>query len=191
MLYKLYTKHFYIILFFISLWPNHNVLADSGGIDIRGFTLESDTKKEHQANMFVEFRLSDDMKNALTHGVQLKASIYFTLGKHRSWWWNAKNNLPSISYNLKYHALTKHYVLTRLDEKQHWTFSTLGAALQQMGRVINHPLPTLKNISPDDNHYLFIQARVAAQTLKLPLKIQSYFNKKYKLESEGILWSLP
>ena len=187
-----------IIASLFLLWPVLSAADDLGSVDIRSFTLDEKkvikgTKENtvQQASMFVDYRPSKAMRKALTHGVPLIANITFTLGQHHSWWWNTSDKLFELRFQLKYHALSKHYVVTRLDTENHWSFSTLGGALQQMGKVTQHPLPQLKNIEVDENYYLFVQATLSAKSINLPLKLQSYFNNKYQLESEGILWSFP
>ncbi len=187
-----------IIASLFLLWPVLSAADDIGSIDIRSFTLDEKKvikkAKENtvqQVSMFVDYRLSKAMRKALSHGVPLIANITFTLGQHHSWWWNTSDELLELRFQLKYLALSKHYVVTRLDTENHWSFSTLGGALQQMGKITQHPLPQLKNIEVDENYYLFVQATLSAKSIDLPLKLQSYFNNKYQLESEGVLWSFP
>ncbi len=188
-----------IITSLFLLWPVLRAADDVGSIDIRSFTLRAvkDVREEaegntiQQASMFVDYRPSKAMRKALTHGIPLIAKVNFTLGQHHSWWWNTSNKILDIDFQLKYHALSKHYVVTRLDAEKHWSFSTLGGALQQMGKITAQLLPQLQDIKVDENYYLFVQATLAAKSINLPLKLQSYFNNKYQLESEGVLWSFP
>lgn len=185
-----------MVIFVVSLfffWPLLSIATDNneGSIDIRNFMLKTDENDQQHASMFVDYRLSSTMRDALTHGIPLIASVEFTLGKYRSWWWDQTEKLLAIRFQLKYHSLSKHYVVTRLDTKQHWNFSTLGGALQQMGKITQQPLPQLDTIDVDEYYYLFVQAIVSAEQLNLPLKFQTYFSKKYQLESEGVLWSFP
>ncbi|HHL18833.1 MAG TPA: DUF4390 domain-containing protein [Thiothrix sp.] len=172
-----------IITSLFLLCPILSAADDMGSIDIRSFTLRTvkNTGKEEaegnairKASMFVEYRLSKAMRKALTRGIPLIAKVNFTLGQHHSWWWNTSNELLDIRFQLKYHALSKHYIVTRLDTEKHWSFSTLGGALQQMGKITEQPLPQLKNIKVDENYYLFVQATLAAKSIDLPLKLQSY-----------------
>jgi hypothetical protein len=152
---------------------------------------EAEGNMIQKASMFIDYRPSKAMRKALTHGIPLLAKVNFTLGQHHSWWWNTSNELLSIHFQLKYHALSKHYVVTRLDTEKHWSFSTLGGALQQMGKITEQPLSQLQDIKVDENYYLFVQAILSAKSINLPLKLQAYFNNKYQLESEGVLWSFP
>lgn len=172
------------------LWPTLSTAneTDVGSIDIRNFTLKTNENNIQQASMFIDYRLPDTMREALTHGVPFTAKVDFILEKHRSWWWNSSEKLLDIQFQLKYHSLSKHYVLIRLDTEQHWNFSTLGGALQQMGKIPQQPLPQLVNIGKNEHYSLFVQAILAADALNLPLKFQSYFSKKYQLEGE-VLWS--
>lgn len=139
----------------------------------------------------IDFHLTPYLKQALLNGVVLKAGIYIGLGERRSWWWNKTDSLSSISYQLKYHALSRHYLLTRSDTNENWNYRSLSTALRTMGHVVNHKLPGLSRNTLDGNHYLFMGVRLTPSTLRLPLKIQSLFSDKYSLSSEVVSWPLP
>ncbi|MEE9302300.1 MAG: DUF4390 domain-containing protein [Thiotrichaceae bacterium] len=175
----------------LLLLPMQNVMAD-GEVDIQSINVSATKSYHYKVDGSVSFKLSETLQKALAHGVKLNASIDFTLGQHRVWWWNSSRLISRISYQLKYHALTKHYVLKRKNSDQHWSFSTLPAALKQMGKIEKHPLPALTSVIDEGSYYLYVRAKVGVASQSLPLKIQSYFkSNKYHTKSEGVLWALP
>ena len=164
----------------------------SGDIDIQSINISLVSEQQYKANATIDFHLSKTLVKALTHGVPLKTHIDFNLGKHRSWWWNSKNRVSRITYILKYHSLSKHYVLERINSDRRWNFSSLPLALKQMGIIQNHMLPKLPASIKKGNHYLYVTAKVTSESRSLPFKIQSYLtNSKYQIKSEGVLWALP
>ena len=179
-------------LFMVLLTLNTSRAEASGDIDIQSININLVGEQQYKANATIDFHLSETLVKALTHGVPLKTHIDFNLGRHRSWWWNSTVRVSRITYKLKYHSLSKHYILEKTNSDQHWNFSSLPLALKQMGIIQNHLLPKLPANIKDGNHYLYMTARVTSESRSLPFKIQSYLtNSKYQIESEGVLWALP
>lgn len=139
----------------------------------------------------IDFHLTPYLEEALRNGVVLQTGIHFGLGERRRWWWNKTDSISSINYQLKYHALSRHYLLTRSDTNENWNYRSLPTALRSMGHIVNHKLPGLSLNTLDGNHYLFMGVRLAPSTLRLPLKIQSLFNDEYSMSSEVVSWPLP
>lgn len=161
-------------------------------VDIKNINVTLIGGNSYKVNGDIIFELTDTLREALIHGVTLKSDIDFNLGEHRSWWWNSSKTISTLGYELKYHALSKHYILDRVNTKQHWTFSNLPIALKQMGRLREHRLPVLPAKINDGNHYIYITATIGAEIRGLPFKIQNYLRgSKYQIKSEGVLWALP
>lgn len=139
----------------------------------------------------VEFELTDYLKNALLNGVTVKAHIQFRLGQHRSWWFNKDKQLLTASYEIKYHALSRRYLLTRKDTNEHWNFASLPGVIRKLGELRKYTLPPLPEVKKGEEYYLLAIADLAPATLRLPLRIQSYFSDEYSITSEGVFWPLP
>ena len=159
-------------------------------VDFKDFKLIGAPPK-YQVLAGVEFELSDYLHKALLNGVSLEARIQFRLGQHRDWWFNKDDSLKTIHYQLKYHALSRHYLLTRNDTNEHWNFSNLPSALRKLGELRKYKLPKIDAPLKSGEYYIFAIADIAPATLRLPLRIQSFFSDKYRLTSEGVLWPLP
>ena len=139
----------------------------------------------------VDFELSDYAKRALFNGVRLDARIQFRLHKAEKWWFDKNIPLLTIHYQLKYHALSQHYLLTRNDTNENWNYSTLPSALRKLAELRRYQLPAI-SIPPEEKGYdLYAIADMAPATLRLPLRIQSFFSDKYRLTSKGLSWPLP
>ncbi|RVU83467.1 DUF4390 domain-containing protein [Leucothrix sargassi] len=139
----------------------------------------------------VDFKLTPYLEKALLNGVELKLNTYIGMGRHRDWWWNDAENISTISYQLKYHALSRHFLLTRNDTSENWNYRSLSAALRKMGSVVNYKLPRLSSRIKSGDYYLFMNIRLSPATLRLPLRIQSLFSNKYSMASEVVSWPLP
>ncbi len=179
------------LLLLLSLF-SVQVLAQSGKVDIKAFKATALDNNQYVVNATISFQLSETQQQALLHGVKLNVNIDMALGEHRVWWWNSLKLVSRISYELKYHALSKHYIVKQLNMDKHWSFTSLPSALKYIGKVEDYRLPAFHENIQDGQHYLYLAAKIDVETRSLPLKIQSYFkNSKYYAESEGVLWALP
>jgi len=145
----------------------------------------------YQVMTRVEFQLTNYLKNALLNGVTLKAHIQIRLGQHRSWWFNKDKQLLTATYQLKYHALSRRYLLTRIDTNEHWNFASLPALLRKLGELRKYQLPKLEKVKKGEGYYLLAIADLVPASLRLPLRIQSFFSDEYGITSEGVFWPLP
>ena len=164
------------------------VYAD--GVAFTDFKVIGSTPK-YKVLTGVEFNLTNYLTNALNNGVALKARVQFRLIVDRGWWFNKEVTLHTINYQLKYHALSQHYLLTRNDTNEHWNFSSLSTALRELGELRQYSLPNVQISTDDKNYSILAVADMAPETLRLPLRIQSLFSDKYSIASEGVLWPLP
>lgn len=180
------------VLVFLLLMP-FTAKAQEDGIYFTRYALHSvdAANNVYLVSAQLEYQLSEYLESALLKGVPLKVSIVAGLGMQRSWWWNQADSLSTISYQLKYHALSQHFLLTRPDTNENWNFRSLPAALRKMGSIVNYKLPQLPEVIKEGGYYIYMGARLSPATLRLPLRIQSLFSDEYSLSSEVISWPLP
>jgi hypothetical protein len=178
-----------VMVFFMTL--SQSIFAAQ--VDFKSFKLTG-KPPQYKVVTSVSFELTDHMRDALLKGIALKARIQFRLGEHRNWWFNGDDALKTIHFMLKYHALSQHYLLSRLDTDEHWNFTSLSGALRKLGETRSYKLPKITESAEtlkEDNYYIFGIADIVPESLRLPLKIQSLFSDEYSLTSEGVLWPLP
>jgi len=99
--------------------------------------------------------------------------------------------LLTLKTELKYHALSQHYQLVRLDTNENWNFPTLTSALDKMGTLTDYPLPPLPANAYKNDASIFVTASLRPESMELPLKVQTLFSDRYALTSEGVAWPIP
>lgn len=143
------------------------------------------------ANLKLDYNLGNYLREGLLNGMTLESEIHFDLEWHSDWWWNTRKSLAVVKSELKYHALSQHYQLLRLDTNENWNFPTLASALERMGTLKDYMLPDLPEDVHHNNASIVVYSRLAPKALQLPLKIQKLFAERDSLESEGVVWSIP
>ena len=164
-------------------------------IVVRDFALyEGESSDSLVADIRFEYQLTSYLRESLLNGITLQNEIRFDLNWHSDWWWNKTENLDKIAAELKYDALSRQYQLVNKKSGKNWNFSNLAAALEHMGAVRKHPLPTLPNNAFEGNASIFIEATltpVVAKSLDIPSKLSSLFSSEdHQLVSQGVLWPL-
>jgi len=139
----------------------------------------------------LDYQLTPYLEQALLNGIVLNSTTRVVHVKPSSWWWSQAESLSTLNHQLKYHALSRHFLLTRNNTNDNWNFRSLTAALRKMGSVVNHRLPALPKTIHDGGHSIYLSSTLSPATLRLPLRIQSIFSSQYSMSSEVIKWPLP
>lgn len=182
-----------LLLVLLVSFSSAALSADKPGIYFNRHSMHmvDENKSVYLISAQVDFNLSPYLEQALLNGVVLKVDTLIGLGKRRRWWSNDQGNLSTISYQIKYHALSRHFLLTRNDTNENWNFRSLSATLRKMGSIVNYKLPALPAVVKTGNYYLYMNVRLSPATLRLPLRIQSLFSSQYSMASEVVSWPLP
>ena len=182
--------HLFLLTLFLTV---NSVSAGEGVINIDLFKVQPVITKTNtykvQANL--SYKLSDHLSKALLNGVTLKSNLQFYYEQPNNWFWNKQKSLTSLNFQLKYHALSRHYLLSRNDTNEHWNFGNLPAVLRKMGEIRNYELPRLPTKEEGDESYISVIAHLESSALNLPLRIQSFLSDEYSLVSQEARWPLP
>ena len=192
-----WLRHSVLLLFvlFVLVSP---VKAGNGGVYIEVFKLQPVAKKKDnyqirsykvQAN--IKYQLTDYLHQALLSGITLTANLELYYHQPDNWFWDKKKLLADVSFQLKYHPLSRHYLLSRNDTNEHWNFGNLPATLRKMGEIRNYKLPRLDERSEEDKNYIIAIASFEPVEINLPLRLQSLLSQEYSLVSAETRWSLP
>lgn len=186
---RIYSVPLGIFLFAIFIAFSTPATA-AGQVDFKDFKVLG-TPPQYQVLTRVEFELTPYLRNALLNGVALTARVQFRLGQHRSWWFNKDKPLMTVRYELKYHALSQRYLLTRIDTNEHWGFTSLAGTLRKLSELRKYNLPKLTNVKKGGGYYILAIADMMPASLRLPLRLQALFSDKFSITSEGVFWPLP
>lgn len=188
----------FLFAFFLATCLVNAVNAANGGVYITLLKLQPVVKKmdsyqiqTYKAQVNIKYQLTEYLQQALLNGVTLKANLEFYYHQPNNWFWDKKESLADLNFQLRYHALSRHYLLLRNDTNEYWNFGNLPATLRKMGEIRNYHLPSLEPRTADDANYITAIASFEPSTLDLPLRFQSLMSDEYSLVSQEAKWPLP
>lgn len=142
------------------------------------------------ASARVEYRLSPQAIEALENGVPLTIEMQFEISKYRRLWLNASVATLIQSYQLSYQPLSQAWLVRNLNSGEQRSFSTLFAALGDMGRVSDLPLIDAALLEPGEVHHGWLRVVLDQETLPGPLRLLAFWRDGLRLESEWYRWTL-
>jgi hypothetical protein len=138
----------------------------------------------------LDLDLSDEAKRALDNGVPLTIELEITVTRPR-WWWFDKDVASLIQrYRLRFHALSRRYVLTSLNSGESRSYNSRSAMLAQLGQVSSLPLIDRGLLEPGDTYVVGLRARLDLDALPRPLRAGAYVSPQWRLVSEWFTWRL-
>ena len=116
-----------VLLVFIVLWCTA-VWAKEGIYFQRNDIHKIDAANNvYLVSAQIDYQLSAYLEQALLNGIVLNSSTRMLLVKPSSWWWNTAESLGTLDYQLKYHALSQQFLLTRPTHPMKSTLNTILA----------------------------------------------------------------
>jgi len=135
-----------------------------------------------------ELRL--DARNALVNGIALVFQIEVQVKTLQAWRWDKIISSTVKTHLLKYHALSKQYVLENLETGDTDTFPDLESVLLHQGRVAAMYIVEADYLDKQENFIVQLRSRLLTSKLPLPLRMKSYFSPKWRLDSGWHEWPL-
>lgn len=142
------------------------------------------------ASARIEYRLSPQAIEALENGVPLTIEMQFEISRLRRFWLNASVASLRQSYQLSYQPLSQAWLVRNLNSGEQRSFTTLFAALSDMGRVADLPLIDAALLEPGEVYYGWLRVVLDQETLPGPLRLLAFWRDGLRLESEWYRWTL-
>ncbi len=139
----------------------------------------------------VDYELSKAAKEALRNGVQLIFRLEVELLQLRKWWLDRVIADLTQRYRLKYHALSRQYVIENLNTGVQETFPDLSSALRHQGEVINLPIIDSALFERRKRYACRIRANLALDELPLPLRVTAYLSPQWQIGTDWYTVNLP
>ncbi len=170
------------------------MLIASNSYAIEDFKVESATVSKigngYVLDALIKYPLTPRVVEALDNGVpitfiqqiRLIRSIPL-LGKY--WQWEKTRWQTTLNYQLRYHALSKLYVLLSLDTRHQRTFPSLQAALDALGRIEAFSLPP-KHLSDTLVTQLQLRSGLDLHALPTPMRPGALISNKWQLTSPWV-----
>jgi len=126
----------------------------------------------------------------LVNGIPLMFQIEVQVKSLGKWPLDKVVSTITKTYQLKYHALSKQYVLESLDTGESDTFPDLESVLLYQGRVNALYVVETNFLDAQKKYVVLLRSQLLSNKLPLPLRMKSYFSPKWRLDSGWYEWPL-
>jgi len=141
-------------------------------------------------NATIDYQLSSQAIEAVDNGVPLTFDLEIEISRSRRWWFDPEIAQLKQSFELRYNALSRRYVVLNVNSGEQKSYSTLYAALADMGRLVDVPVVDTALIESGVSHYVRLRAVLDQQRLPGALQMLAFWSDGYRLESEWYSWTL-
>ena len=162
---------------------------DPGRFEVRSAEATLDNGV-YYLNAWLELRLPPEAREALHSGVPLTIRLDVELVHDRRWWVDANVAELAWRYELDYHALTERYVVTNLNTRDRRSFSTLFAALNELGRIERLALIDAVLLQPNRRYDVRLRVVLDMERLPGPLSLLAFWRRDFSIASEWYQWRL-
>ena len=134
--------------------------------------------------------LSGAVIEALESGVPITIALQIEVVSPRAWWWDETVYSLSQRYRLKFHALTRQYVLTNLNSGVQTTHPTRAAAVIALSSISDLPILDRTALRVGVAYQGRLRVRLSVETLPSPLRVWAYLSSDWDLVSDWYQWPL-
>ncbi len=141
-------------------------------------------------NAKIELNLSTESLEALENGVPLTIGLEIEIRQQRKLLWPKRVARVNTHHQLKFHALSKQYLLKNLNTGVTTSFRLLVDALEALGSWQDFPLID-GTLLQAEKHYLGrLRLRLDIGALPAPLRLVAYLSPAWRMKSDWYQWPL-
>lgn len=144
----------------------------------------------YQLNARVQTPLTEPAVEALHRGVALTLTFDIEVNRKRRLWLDETVATLEQQYQVRYHALTDHYLLVNLNTGVQSSFPHLQATLDVVGLVVDLPVLDRQFLEPRGEYQARMRVRLDLESLPPPLRLIAYFTPSWWMTSEWHLWKV-
>ena len=138
----------------------------------------------------ISYELNSEVREALVNGISLQFQIEVQIVSLQKWLWDKTILTKVKTHSLKYHVLSKQYVLENLETGESDSFPDLESVLLQQGRVSALYIAEADYLKKKQSYVVQMRSQLLTNKLPLPLRMKSYFSPKWRLDSGWYEWQL-
>ena len=149
------------------------------------------TKKYEQSihvSCEVSYYLHDKVKEALHNGIMMSFITDLELIENTPNWFNQVQARYQKIYSIKYHALSKQFVVSMNGEDR--SYPDLFSVFYQQTRLCDFRIGPISATQFSESVYLRAKVRLLTEALPLPLRIKSYLSKDWRPSSGWTVWPM-
>jgi hypothetical protein len=184
---KHYLLLWFSLLFYTAAYADDTFQVTSAKVSKigNGYTL----------NAQIEYPLTPRVVEALDHGVPINFQQQIRLvrsipilGKY--WQWQSERWQTTLTYQLRYHALSKQYILVSMDTRKQLNFPSLASALSELGKIQNFNLPP-EHLTDTLVTALQLRSGIDLHALPTPMRPGALISSKWQLTSPWVTAEWP
>ena len=177
------------MVLFINIFIDTTAWSKTSAIEVNYLNV-TELDNELRLDAEIAYELNSEVREALVNGIPLMFQVEVQIKFLQSWRWDKVISTTVKTHLLKYHALSKQYVLENLETEDSDTFPDLESVLIHQGRVTALYIAEADNLDKQENIIVQLRSRLLTSKLPLPLRMKSYFSPKWRLNSGWYEWPL-
>lgn len=138
----------------------------------------------------IAYELNSEVREALVNGIPLLFQVEVQVVSLQKWLWDKVIATTVKTHLLKYHILSKQYVLENLETGESDSFPDLESVLVQQGQVSAMYIAEADYLGDQEKYVVQLRSQLLTSKLPLPLRMKSYFSPKWRLDSGWYEWPL-
>jgi len=142
------------------------------------------------ADCDVIYDLDDRVKEALRNGIEMTFKLEIELRQQSVYWIDPLLSKFQRIFRVKYHALSKQFVMVEMDNHKERNFPDLYSAFYYQRRIRNIEIGSVNLLDIEHEYYYRTRARLVSENLPLPLRIKSYVSKGWRPSSGWTTWPM-
>jgi hypothetical protein len=176
-------------LLLVLLLSSYSLSAQADGFQVRSVATEL-KDKVYLLNARIDYRLSNEVVEALQNGVPLIILLDIEVKRERHWWFDKTIAELQQGYLILYHALSETYIVNNLNSGAQKNFTSMNAALRSLGHIEDLPIIDTHLVKPDAKHYVELKTYLDIESLPAPMRPIAYLSPKWRLETDWYQWPL-
>ncbi len=156
--------------------------------------LVNDIRVEKSSDQYIldadiSYKLSPVVKEALKKGISMSWTVQISV-QREGLIWNHQLSQTELGFRIQNHALLNLYSVKSLHAVDKHVFSTLGGAIDYISRIRGVAIIDKALIQADQRYQIAVKVSFEHESLPIPIRPFSYFDKQWALSSSWTLWPL-
>ena len=183
-----FSRYSFVLLVISSVCINSG-LAKASAIEVSYLNVAK-LNNELRLDAEIAYELNSEVREALINGIPLMFQVEVQVVALKDWRWNKVISSVVKTHTLKYHALSKQYILENHESGERDSYPDLESVLTQQGRLSAMYIAETDYLDEKEQHVVQLRSRLLSNKLPLPLRMKSYFSPKWRLSSGWYEWPL-
>ncbi len=184
-----FLDELFILSFLLCILLSSNVQANASAIEVNYLNV-MELNNELRLDAVIAYELNSEVREALANGVLLKFQVEVQVVSLQKWIWDKVISTTVKTHSLKYHVLSKQYVLENLETGKSHSYPDLESVLIQQGKITAMYIAEADYLNQKKNYIVQLRSRLLSNELPLPLRMKSYISPKWRLNSGWYQWPL-